>query len=109
MIAVTAWSMYIHALLSIRVAYAEEQIEIFDEMRAKAVAAHPTKAVDYLEYAVNYYPSGTKQVRGSRLDLIVERARNGSVREILADLRLKTGKDLGGDPQMWIDAYQKRD
>ena len=107
MIAVLAKLTYDHAMLSIRVAFAEEQTAIFDEMRAKAVAADPTKAVEYLEYAVNYYPSGSKQVQGSRLDLVVERARESSVREILAELRVKTGKDLGDAPHTWIEAYQK--
>jgi hypothetical protein len=107
MIAVSAKVTYDHALHSIRVAFAEDQTEILEEMRAKALRSNPSEAVDFLEYATNYYPSGTKQVQDSRLDRIVERARDRSVREILADLRVKTGKDLGSDPQKWIEAYQK--
>jgi hypothetical protein len=59
--------------------------------------------VGYLEYALSYYPSGTKQTEGSALDRVVERARQSAVREIIAILRFKTGKDFGGDPRRWID------
>src|SRR5438105_15566668 len=74
--------------LTIHVSFADDQTEIFEEMRAKAVsAADPHEAAGYLEYAVNYYPSGTKQDSGSRLDRVVERARRSAIREIIAHLR----------------------
>jgi hypothetical protein len=95
--------------LSIEILFANEQTHVFDEMRAKALQSHPENAVEYLQYVVDYYPSGTKQVQGSRLDRIVERARQNAIREILADLRVKTGKDLGDDPQRWIDDLKKND
>src|ERR1700682_2734214 len=103
LVGVTAKLTYDHAWLSIQTSFANEQTEIFDEMRAKALQSHPDNAVKYLEYVVDYYPSGTKQVQGSRLDRIVERARQNAIREILAYLRVKTGKELGDDPQRWID------
>jgi hypothetical protein len=92
--------------LSIRVAFAEEQTEIFEEMRVKAAQSDPTEAVRCLEYALYYYPSGSQQVSGSRLDRMVERARRNSVAAIIADLRNRTGKDLGDDPLRWIDQTQ---
>jgi hypothetical protein len=96
-----------HGWLSVRVAFAEEQTAIFEEMREKAASADPTKAIGYLEYAVNYYPSGSKQVAGSSLDHMVERARRSAVREMIADLRRKSGEDLGDDPKRWIAHFQK--
>src|SRR5579883_1510462 len=95
-----------HGSLSIRVAFAEEQMEIFDGMRVKASQADPTEAVRYLEYALNYYPSGSKQIQDSRLDRMVERARRNAVAAIITDLRNRTGKDLGDDPRRWIDQVQ---
>ena len=109
LVGVTAKLTYDHAWLSIQTSFANEQTEIFDEMRAKALQSHPDNAVKYLEYVVDYYPSGTKQVQGSRLDRIVERARQNAIREILAYLRVKTGKELGDDPQRWIDELKKTD
>jgi hypothetical protein len=97
-----------YAPLKLRVAFASEQVTIFDEMRDKALHSDISGAAGCLAYVVNYYPSGTKQVSGSRLDRIVESARGQSVREILADLRTKTGEDLGSDPDSWIKKYAKR-
>jgi hypothetical protein len=100
------WFFLHFASLTIHVAFAEDQTETFEEMRSQAVrAADPLNITSYLEYAVNYYPSGTKQVKGSPLDKVVERARRSAVREIIAHLRSKTGQDLGDDPQAWIARF----
>jgi len=98
-----------YAPLKLRLAMASEQVKIFEEMRAKAIEASPSEAVRFLSYAVNYYPSGTKQVPGSRLDRMVELARASAVREIIADLKEKTGEDLGANTQAWIDKYGGHD
>ena len=97
-----------YAPLKLRLAFASEQIHIFDEMRDKALSSDASGAAGNLEYVVNYYPSGTKQESGSRLDRMVESARSQSVREILAYLRTKTGEDLGTDPDSWIKKYAKQ-
>jgi hypothetical protein len=96
------------ALLQVRVEFASEQIGIFQDMRAQALSADATGAARSLEYAVSYYPSGTKQSAGSRLDGIVELARADAVRAIIAHLRAKTGEDLGDDPETWIRKYAHR-
>ncbi len=96
------------APLKLRAAFASEQVHIFDEMRDKALHSDASGAAGCLEYVVNYYPSGTKQESGSRLDRMVESARGHSVREIVAYLRTKTGEDLGTDPEAWIKKYAKR-
>jgi hypothetical protein len=86
----------------LQIAFAEDQTAIFEQMRQK-VAESDGVEVGCLEYVVSYYPSGTKQIAGSRLDRVVERARRSAVREIIATLRAKTGKDLGDVPQRWIE------
>ena len=96
-------------MTNIRVALANDQTRIFDDMRRQAAAAEPAKAADYLDYAVGYYPSGTKQVAGSSLDAIVERARRNAVREIITNLRERTGQDYGDDPHAWIEALDSDD
>jgi hypothetical protein len=98
-----------HAWLSVQVAFAEEQTRIFDQMREQALATEdPVKVAGYLDCAVNYYPSGSKQDRGSKLDRIVERERASAIRDIIIDLRKKTRQDLGADPKIWIDNYVHR-
>lgn len=92
----------------IRIAFADEQTAMSDEMREKVERADPAEATNYPRYAVDYYPSGTKQVPGSALDRLVERARRNSVREMFANLRVKTHHDLGDDPRRWIDALRAR-
>jgi hypothetical protein len=87
----------------LRVSFAEEQISVFDEMRQQSETSSPVGAAECLEYVLNYFPSGTKQLQGSTLDRLVERARAMSEREIIAILRTKTGKDFGDNPQRWIE------
>ena len=98
------WS---YGWLKIQVAFASEQTQIFEDMRAKALQSDPAEAVGYLKYVVWYYPSGSKQDVGSRLDRIVERERALAVREIIAYLRTNTGEDLGEGPEAWIQKYAK--
>lgn len=96
-----------HAILSVRTVLATEQISIFSEMRAKALKADEHTAASCLQYVVGYYPSGTKQVPGSRLDRLVEQQRASVVKDIVAHLRSQTGQDLGEAPEMWIQKYSK--
>ena len=97
-----------YSMLALRTEFAREQIEIFDEMRSHALQSDLSEAVSSLRYASSYYPSGTKQVRGSRLDRIVERERSDAVRAIISHLRAKTGEDLGDTPEKWIERYAKK-
>jgi len=99
------WS---HGWLTIRVAWASEQTKIFDEMRTRALTSDPAGAAGCLEYVVGYYPSGSKQETGSRLDRMVELERTLATRDIVAYLRTKTGEDLGASPEAWIQKYAKR-
>ena len=99
------WS---HGWLTIRVAWASEQTKIFDEMRTQALQSDASTAAGCLEYVVSYYPSGSKQEKGSRLDRMVELERELAAREIVAYLRSKTGQDLGESPETWIQKYAKR-
>ena len=93
---------------AVRIAFASEQTQIFDEMRTRALQSDTSGAAGYLEYVVVYYPSGTKQEPGSPLDRIVERERAQAARDIIAYLRAKTGEDLGEKPEAWIQKYVKR-
>jgi hypothetical protein len=103
------WLLWTRAWLDLEVAFAAEQTVIFNDMRAKALASsNPIEIAGYLQYAVGYYPSGTKQQTGSRIDQIVERSRANSIREIVAHLRTISGQDFGDDPQQWIAHYVKR-
>ena len=99
------WS---HGWLTVRVAWASEQTKILAEMRTQALQNDAAGAAGCLEYVVGYYPSGTKQEVGSRLDRMVERERTLAVRDIVAYLRTKTGQDLGESPEVWIQKYAKR-
>jgi len=94
--------------LTIRVAWAEEQTKIFAEMRTRALQSDVAEAASNLEYVVGYYPSGSKQESGSRLDRIVERQRALATVAIVAHLRAKTGEDLGENPEPWVRKYAKR-
>jgi hypothetical protein len=99
------WS---YGWLTVRVAFASEQTQVFDEMRTRALQSDAAEAAGCLEYVVGYYPSGSKQETGSRLDGMVERERTLAARDIVAHLRTKSGEDLGENSEAWIQKYAKR-
>jgi len=99
------WQSWNHARLKIEVAFAEEQTRIFEDMRQQALGESPSGAAEALAYVVNYYPTGTKQREGSRLDKVVERSRASVAKDIIFELRQKTGEDLGTKPEAWIEKY----
>ena len=94
-----------HFITSMQIAFADEQTAIFDQMR-RQTAESAAVDMSYLEYALSYYPSGSKQTKGSRLDRVVERARQCAMREIIAILRSRTRKDFGDDPRRWIEGLR---
>ncbi|MCE9552546.1 MAG: hypothetical protein K8T91_04100 [Planctomycetes bacterium] len=96
-------------ILFVEVAFADDQTQICDELRTRALqSTSPPEIASLLEGVVNYYPSGSKQQKGSRLDKVVERHRAAVVREIIAHLRRTTGEDLGESPEPWIKKHVKR-
>lgn len=99
-------ALIIHFLpLEMRVMMARGQIQLFDEMRERALQASASGIADSMRYVVGYYPSGTKQIAGSQLDQIVEQARAATIRECLDHLRKTTGEDLGDAAEPWIKKY----
>jgi len=86
---------------------ARDQIAHFTEMSNRSMAGNPAQAAECLAYVMNYYPSGTKQTRGSALDDLVERQRERAQQEIIAILRTRTRDDLGQKPEPWIKKYSK--
>lgn len=96
------------APLEMRLMMAHSQVQLFDEMRVQALQAGPGRATDLLEYVTVYYPSGSKQTAGSKLDRIVELARASTIREIISHLRRTTGEDLGNAAQPWIQKFSPK-
>ena len=95
--------------LHLQAAFADEQTQIFDEMRTRTLqSTAPPDIAGSLEYVVIYYPSGSKHRAGSKLDRVVERHRTAVVRDIVAHLRRTTGQDLGKSPDAWIQKYAQR-
>lgn len=108
LVALSTFLFWNYSWQHIEVAFASEQTRIFEEMRARASESDPAAAAGYLEYAVRYYPSGSKQRTGSRLDLMVERERSAAVRDIITYLRVKTGQDLGTNAEKWIERFVRK-
>jgi len=98
-----------YGYLHLQAAFADEQTQIFDEMRTRALqSTAPPDIAGSLAYVVIYYPSGSKQQAGSKLDRVVERHRTAVVRDIVAHLRRTTGQDLGESPELWIQKYAQK-
>ena len=102
-VAMTGMTLWNWAVLVARAGWAQEQVEIFYEMRDRSLSSDPIEALDSWEYAAGYYPSGTKQVPESHLDMRVELVRKNVIRAILDDLRKRTGRDFGDDIELWRD------
>lgn len=79
--------------IRVRVSLAEEQTRYFQEAVERGIMVGSPQEVDgFIEAIERYYPSGSKQLTGSHLDVMVERARAGAV----ATLR-ERGKSLPSD------------
>ena len=96
------WSLVSYLHLDLRVTLANDQTWFFAKWRDEALASKKDEGIGSLLRIVNDYPSGTKQIKGSPLDLMVERQRASAVREVLAHLRKETGQNFGDDPKVWI-------
>jgi hypothetical protein len=64
--AVAAYWLIDGAVTTLRIAQADEQTAVFEQMRDKAEEGEAEEAADCLSYTLSYYPSGTKQRRFSR-------------------------------------------
>ncbi len=90
---VIAWQWGRGALSSIHLSFADDQTDEFvrtvdaaAESLAKSPPGPRTEEA-WIEHLEAYYPSGTKQVKGSRLDTITERARSLAKRCIVEMVR----------------------
>jgi hypothetical protein len=95
--ALLAWLNFQH---QIRLRFAVGQIQTIEQLQERALSSNQPE--EYLQAILNFYPSGTKQIRATKLDWIVENARSNALRLVIADLRIKTGKDFGNDARKWI-------
>jgi hypothetical protein len=102
------WLIWRFGWQSIEIGLADEQTWVFERMTSQASRSNAGEAAECLQYVVDYYPSGTKQQTGSKVDRIVERDRAHAIREIIGYLRQKTGEDLGDDPEQWIRKFAHR-
>ncbi|HXT39331.1 MAG TPA: hypothetical protein VN887_04845 [Candidatus Angelobacter sp.] len=75
----------------------------YGRCRDEAFRSEPERAVEQL-YIIACLPPRRTNSPGPLL-WIVERERDRDIREVIAYLRTKTGKDLGDDPAKWIEKY----
>jgi hypothetical protein len=80
-VVVLLWALIRYIEYRMRESFAIEQIEMFDEVVSKALETDDREAVmQAREYVKEYYPQGTKQRDGTRLNTIVEICRDLSLR-----------------------------
>ena len=63
----------------------------------------PVEDVTYLEI----YAQTSSRLENPSLRLIMEHEKKAIISDIIADLRKKTGKDLGNDPMSWIKTFAR--
>jgi hypothetical protein len=94
--------------LDVRTRLAAGQTTSFESVREKALqSTRPEEIAACIEHTLDYYPSGSGQPTGSRLDHIVEGVRRTAVDDMIRHLRAVSGIDLGDDPQKWIEKFRK--
>jgi hypothetical protein len=77
---ITIFAVVSHFFLVLRVALAEGQIHTILELKSRALETEDSQV--YVEEIRGYYPSGTHQIKGSKLDCIVEMFRSNAIHEI---------------------------
>lgn len=82
---------------SMRISFASEQVAVFHEMAFGSDVDKEISAVDREAYVARYYPSGTKQLKGSQLDSIVESARALSIKCLVLEKEMERLKDTPDD------------
>jgi hypothetical protein len=88
--------------------HAGSQIAIFERMRVEAQSRMRMRQRPDSNMWCRTILQEQKHPAGSRLDRIVQQARASAIREIITELRKKTGEDLGEDPQPWIEKYRNQ-
>ncbi len=99
-----AWQWGRGAVFSLHLSFADEQTDEFAravDTAAQLLSESPPNlhaAENWMEHVESYYPSGTKQVKGSRLDRVVERTRALAKRCIVEMVRCsqENGADREG-------------
>ena len=83
------WLFVEKVRLELQTSFALDQVVIFTDMISKAKASHDfDQVVQFRDYVEWYYPSGTKQSTGSKLDRIVETVRADARDHINAHLNM---------------------
>ncbi len=77
-IGLLGWWRY--SVIFLHAALAEEQTRFFEEAQVEGLTRRtPKEAREFMEAIRIYYPSGSKQQAGTRLDMVVERARSNAI------------------------------
>jgi hypothetical protein len=68
--------------------------------------AEPPEAARYLYELL--FPEGQPSPFTGSLSNFVETERRRDIRDIIVYLRVKTGRNLGGDPEAWVREYDQK-
>jgi hypothetical protein len=87
--------------------YAHATVAHLRSDRDWALRSDAPKAATILGYILE--GTNTKQRPGTTLDQMCSLERSNAIADIIAYLRTKTGEDLGGRPEPWIQKYATKD
>lgn len=76
------YTLYVLGVQMVHIMLADEQISVLEDYAFHQGFPRPLTTEDRLAYVRAYYPSGTKQITGTRLDRIVERYRTLAIKFI---------------------------
>jgi len=99
-IACGALAIYV-ACLQIAATYASKEVKGLQRWRDLALQSDVSKAAEALAWVSHDRPSGSE----APLEQIRSIQWTNASRDIINHLRAKTGEDLGGDPQPWVEKY----
>jgi hypothetical protein len=88
------------------VRYAHDIVERFNSERDRAMKGELSETIQYLEQLD--FPEGQPSPFTGSLSNFVETQRRRAVHDVIGYLGAKAGKDLGDNPEAWIQEYGKK-
>jgi hypothetical protein len=88
------------------VRYAHDIVGRFNSERDLAMKGELSETIQYL--AQLHFPEGQPSPFTASLSYFVETQRRRAVQDVIVYLRAKTAKDLGDEPEAWIQEYGKK-
>jgi hypothetical protein len=96
-----------HLQTEMRLYSAQGKVETISKLQKAALnSTNASVVIENLDYILWYCSTGLKDKAESALDVLVENYQKSATSEMVGHLKQITGRNLGDNPKVWIDAYK---